>query len=133
MGSRAQREAEAVREVEAFNRDFPVGTLVRYWRGVREGAPTGTGRTRSAAWLLCGHGSVQIEGTSGSIGLQHVEPVETAKALANLRAAGLRLVGIGSDDPPPGEGRVVFLHLAARDEGGDVLELARELAGGIYT
>lgn len=133
MGSRAQREAAAALEVEGFNRAFPVGTLVRYWRGVREGDPSGTGRTRSAAWLLSGHGSVQIEGTSGSIALTHVEPVETAKAMAALRAAGLRLVGIGSDDPAPGEPRVVFLHVAAREPGGDVLELARELAGGIYT
>ena len=58
----------------AFNAAHPVGTTVRYWRGVREGEPSGTGKTRSEAQVLSGHTAViWIEGCSGCIALSHVE------------------------------------------------------------
>lgn len=62
--------------VEQWNRYHPVGTLVRYWRMDRRGEPSGTGKTRSRAWLLGGHSAVVlIEGTSGGIALSHVDVV----------------------------------------------------------
>ena len=58
-----------------WNRQFPVGTRVRYWTGVREGV----GRvsvTRSEAEVLGGHSAVVwVEGHSGCIGLSHIEPM----------------------------------------------------------
>lgn len=66
------RAAKAQREVERFNAQHPIGTPVRYWRGLREGEGT-VSRTRSAAALMSDHASVWIEGVSGSIALSHVE------------------------------------------------------------
>ncbi|MFA5123023.1 hypothetical protein [Zavarzinia sp.] len=61
-------------EVENFNLKHPVGTLVRYWRGAREGQPSGEGPTTYAAELMGGHtGVVWIEGCRGCIALSHVE------------------------------------------------------------
>ena len=72
------RAAQAAREVEAWNRLHPVGVTVRYWRGLREGEGA-ISRTRSAAWVVCDHAAVLIEGTSGSIALSHVEPLPGLK------------------------------------------------------
>lgn len=64
-----------------FNRQFPVGTLVDYWRGAREIdgvelTPSGRGRTRSKATVLSGHSAVVwIEGCSGCVALTHVCPL----------------------------------------------------------
>jgi len=76
--------------VDAFNAAHPVGTVVRYWCGVREGAPSGVGPTRSLAYVLSGHTAVVfIEGTSGCIALSHVEPVTPLRDLIRAaRAAG---------------------------------------------
>lgn len=61
------------RKVAAWNAAHPVGTIVRYWTGLREGAPTGEGPTRAAAAVLSGHASVWIVGCCGSVNLSHVE------------------------------------------------------------
>lgn len=72
---------DGAQQVADWNAAHPVGTLVRYWRGIREGEPSGTGPTRSEAWLLSGHTPVVlIDGTSGGIALTHVEVVDTAAA-----------------------------------------------------
>lgn len=72
----AKMAAKAEREVAAFNTKHPVGTRVRYWRGVREGAPSGEGPTHHPASVLGGHTAVAwIEGCSGCIALSHVEAV----------------------------------------------------------
>lgn len=63
--------------VEATNSgEIPVGTLVRYWPGVREGEGK-TGRTRSAVGTV-GDGTpvVWIEGEAGCIALTHVERLD---------------------------------------------------------
>jgi len=66
---------EALRDT--WNATHPVGTVVRYWRGIRETEPSGTGATRSKAWMLSGHTPVVlIEGCSGAVALTHVEAVE---------------------------------------------------------
>ena len=68
--------AKAEREVEVFNTAHPVGTRVRYWRGVRKGAPSGEGTTYHPATVLGGHTAVAwIEGCSGCVALSHVEAV----------------------------------------------------------
>lgn len=61
---------------EAFNAKYPVGTPVRYWPGVREGAGTES-KTRSEAWLMGGHSVVvKVEGYAGGIALTHVEVIK---------------------------------------------------------
>jgi hypothetical protein len=71
------RQQKGDHEVAKFNSANPVGTEVRYWRMGKEGEPTGTGKTRSEAWLMGGHTAVVlIEGTSGAIALTHVEVVK---------------------------------------------------------
>ena len=61
-------------EVDQFNAMYPIGTMVRYWRGVREGDGR-LGQTTSEAFLLGGHTPVVlIDGCSGSVALSHVEP-----------------------------------------------------------
>lgn len=70
----AQRAKFQQKVVDAFNKLHPVGTLVSYWRGLKTGDPSGTGKTKYAAQLLSGHTAVVwIEGCSGCISLSHVE------------------------------------------------------------
>lgn len=60
---------------DAWNAAHPVGTAVRYWKGLQEGEGR-LGYTRSEAILLGGHTPVVwIDSTTGAIGLTHVEPV----------------------------------------------------------
>jgi hypothetical protein len=76
--------------VDAWNATHPVGTIVRYWKGLREGEGR-LGRTRSEATLLGGHTPVVwVDTTSGAIGLTHVEPVaeEPAAALGGDQDGG---------------------------------------------
>ncbi len=56
-----------------WNTLFPVGTLVRYWRGLREGRGL-VGKTRSSATVVCGTAVVWIEGCCGCVAISHVEP-----------------------------------------------------------
>lgn len=61
---------------EQFNEMYPVGTVVMYWTGVREGNPSGTGKTRSEAEMLGGHTAVVwVEGKGSCISLSHIEVV----------------------------------------------------------
>jgi hypothetical protein len=68
---------QAVTEAAAFNNANPVGTLVNYWRGARNGfKPSGQGRTENRAMVLSGHTAVVwITGCSGCIALTHVQVV----------------------------------------------------------
>ena len=77
MATRAeQRAAKLQREADAWNKKHPVGTVVRYWRGMREGEPSGAGRVRHAATVLSGHTVVAwIEGCVGCVCVSHVEAV----------------------------------------------------------
>jgi hypothetical protein len=58
---------------DAWNAQHPIGTVVRYWRGLREGPPSGSGKTRAAAAVISGHVSVWIENCTGCISISHVE------------------------------------------------------------
>lgn len=61
------------REVEGFNAAYPVGTPVRYWKGVREGDGL-TSRTRSEAQVLGGHTAVVwVENEASCIALSHIQ------------------------------------------------------------
>ncbi len=61
---------------DAFNATHPVGTPVRYWPGVREGAGRDS-RTRSRAWVIGGHSAVvSVDGHAGGIALTHVQPAD---------------------------------------------------------
>ncbi len=63
-------------DVQEFNEHNPIGTLVRYWTGAREGEGK-LAKTDSAAHVLGGHTAVVwLAGVSGCIALTHVEPVE---------------------------------------------------------
>lgn len=63
------------RAVDQFNKRYPVGTKVRYWTFLREGAGA-EGETRSVAQLLSGHTAVVwVTGHPACIALTHVEPV----------------------------------------------------------
>ena len=83
----------AQREADAWNAAHPVGTIVRFWTGLREGAPTGEGPTRAAAAVLSGHASVWIDGCCGGVNLSHVEvstddaETQYTTAVAALQAA----------------------------------------------
>lgn len=67
---------EAVDAVTAFNKQVAVGARVRYWRGIKIGAPSGEGETTGPATVLSGHTAVVwIKGCSGCIALSHVEVV----------------------------------------------------------
>lgn len=73
--------------VAIFNRQHPVGTRVRYWRGIREGAGL-VGFTKSAAGILGDHTAVVwIAGCSGCIALSHVEPLDRPVEAGHLESA----------------------------------------------
>lgn len=66
--------------VRKFNELFPIGTMVRYWRGARQGQPSGKGRINSAASILGEEAVAWIEGCRGAIALSHVEPIPVEHA-----------------------------------------------------
>lgn len=57
---------------DLWNTRHPIGTVVRYWRGLMEGEPSGTGPTRTAAQVLGDNAVVWIAGCSGCVHLSHV-------------------------------------------------------------
>lgn len=73
---------------DAFNALHPVDTPVRYWRGVRSGPPSGTGRITHAAGVLGGHTAVAwIGGCSGAVSIEFVEPLDRAAEVEETAAA----------------------------------------------
>lgn len=68
--------AKAARAAVQFNKQHPVGTRVRYWKGPRQDhPPCGETTTASEASVLGGHTAViWLDGVSGCIALTHVEP-----------------------------------------------------------
>lgn len=56
-----------------FNADHPERVMVRYWKGAKQGEPTGSGMTRTQAQIVGGTAVVWIEGCSGCVALSHVE------------------------------------------------------------
>lgn len=58
--------------VEQFNRLIPIGTPVRYYPMAGESEYRDS-KTRSVAWTVGDHTSVQIEGMAGSVCVAHLE------------------------------------------------------------
>lgn len=74
-GSRVANDGPTPAEhVEAWNATYSEGQSVKYWTGVREGAGQ-TGRTRSAAKVLCGQPAVWVTGHGAYVKLTHVKPI----------------------------------------------------------
>ncbi|MFC6080995.1 hypothetical protein [Sphaerisporangium aureirubrum] len=72
--------ADISQAVDEWNAAVPLGTLVRYWTGRREGEGQ-TGRTRTEARLLGGHTPVVwVTGESSCIALTHVQPATGEQA-----------------------------------------------------
>ncbi len=67
------RKAQEV--ADRFNTSHPVGTRVRYWRGLRLSDPSGEGVTVSDAQVLGAAPVVWISGCSGCVALSHVEVI----------------------------------------------------------
>lgn len=82
--AKAAARAELERRVEEWNRNVPVGTEVT--RTDDLGVVHRT-RTRSIAWIICDHASVQVEGIAGGYLLDRIKPVYPATA----RATGIDL------------------------------------------
>ena len=72
--SAGRRRRAAKVDLDAWNRAHPVGTLVAYWPGAREGEPR-QGKLRSPATRLWAGGTpvVWVEGHAGCLALSHVE------------------------------------------------------------
>jgi len=77
--ARRPSPADHRRAAERFNRDWPVGSRVRYWSALREGPPTGEGVTATEAQVHGGdYAAVYVARDSGGTclhALTHVEPV----------------------------------------------------------
>lgn len=74
-------DAQEQKKCDEFNDRYPVGTLVRYWRGVKEDAPSGEGPTRYPATVLSGHTAViWVYGCRGCVALSHIEVVASEEA-----------------------------------------------------
>ena len=66
----------AATEVARWNEDNPVGTLVRYWRGVRQDEASGVGRIHRAAGLMRDGAEVAwIDTAACAIALSHIQVV----------------------------------------------------------
>lgn len=63
-------------DAQDFDAKYPIGTRVRYWKGVRSGDPEGESVTRSNAGVIGQSACVLIEGVRGAVALTHVEVVE---------------------------------------------------------
>lgn len=72
--------AQLQRQVDEFNARNPVGTRVRFWRGVRQGEPSGEGVLAHPAQVMGGAAVVWIEGCSGCVALSHVEAIQPGGA-----------------------------------------------------
>lgn len=66
---------KADQDAQDFDAKHPIGTRVRYWKGIRSGDPDGESVTRSSAGVVGGSPCVLIEGVRGAIALTHVEVI----------------------------------------------------------
>jgi hypothetical protein len=66
----------AQREADAFNAKYPVGTVVRYWSGEKDGEPSGVAPIWHPATVVCEH-AVAWPGKLGISchSLSHVEVI----------------------------------------------------------
>jgi hypothetical protein len=62
-------------EADAFNAANPVGTMLRYWSGLKEGVPSGLAPISHPATVMCDHAVIWMRGVSSCHSLTHVEVV----------------------------------------------------------
>lgn len=74
------RQEIAQLEADAFNAKHPVGTMLHYWSGVREGEPTGTAPISHPATVMCDHASIWMEGVRSCHSISHVEQADVISA-----------------------------------------------------
>jgi hypothetical protein len=80
MSSLARSTVSPAKLVAKWNQSFPIGQLVRYWTGLRDGIGI-ISHTRSKAEVLGGHTAVVwIDGCSGCVALSHIEPLVDSAA-----------------------------------------------------
>ena len=78
MNRSKQRELREQKVCDKFNAAHPVGTKVRYWKGAREGDPSGVAQTRVPAQVLSGHTAVVwVVGEPACIAMSHVQAVDS--------------------------------------------------------
>ena len=75
LGDRPTPQERLQREADAWSRRFPIGTVMHYWSGLKEGDPTGTGRVYHSATVVCGSVVAWIEGARSCHSVSHVEAV----------------------------------------------------------
>lgn len=80
----ARPAADPQVEADVFNAAHPEGTRMRYWKGLRQGAPTGIAAVRAPASVMGGAAVVWLEGVSGCIALTHVERAAPGEADAEV-------------------------------------------------
>jgi len=96
---RNKRIASLTAEVDSFNAQVPVGTLVAYWRGARAGEPSGRGKIHHAATIIGNHTAVTwIEGCSGAIALTHVQVLDESLAQSGDTTSGTQQTPADPDD-----------------------------------
>ena len=78
---------------DAFNEAHPVGTRMRYWKGLRQGEPTGHAIVRAPASVMGGSAVVWLEGVSGCVALSHVERAAPGEPDAEVSRKGEAPVG----------------------------------------
>lgn len=81
-------EREQVCLANEFNIKYPQYVMVRYWRGVREGEPSGEGMTRTPAQIVSGQAVVWVRGNSGCISLSHIEVMPAASLPDEIKPKG---------------------------------------------
>ena len=75
MNTATMRRRSRGPTAEQWNERHPVGMIVKWWTGVREGEPSGESATRTPAQMLGGHTPVVwVVGHPACIALTHVEP-----------------------------------------------------------
>ena len=79
--SRRGERGAAEKAVAAWNAKYKVGQRACYWKGLRQGEPSGEGEIYNEATVLGGHTAVAwIEGARGCVALTHVEVIVDAPA-----------------------------------------------------
>lgn len=60
-----------------LNQEMPPGTPVRFWRGAKQGDPSGTGTIKPWGFTVLSNTTVVgwIDGTTGCIAASHIERV----------------------------------------------------------
>ncbi len=67
------RTEQAQCEADAFNRRYPIGTMLRYWSWLKEGPPTGVAPISHKATVIGESAVIWLTGISSCHAISHVE------------------------------------------------------------